>query len=53
MVKKVVQQGRSQFDARSVRIVREHSNMARTPLVAFFSIPIRHLDCGLRAHAAE
>ena len=53
MVKKVIQQGRSQFDARSVRVVREHSKMARTTLVAFFSIPIRHLDYGLRAHVVE
>jgi hypothetical protein len=40
MVKKVIQQGRSYFDAWSVRQVREHSKMARTPLVAFFNIPI-------------
>ncbi|MEC4674056.1 MAG: hypothetical protein VST68_07690 [Nitrospirota bacterium] len=37
--KKSVQQGRSQFDARSVLIVREHGKLARTPLAAFFIIP--------------
>ncbi len=41
MVKKVVQQGRSAFDARSVLPVREHDNSARTPLVAFFNIRIK------------
>ena len=39
MFKKVVQQGRSHFDARSVHRVREHGKMGRTPLVAFFNIP--------------
>jgi hypothetical protein len=39
MVKKVAQQGRSDFGARSVRSVREHGKMARTQLLAFFSIP--------------
>jgi hypothetical protein len=39
MIKKVVQQGRSDFDARSVLPVREHGKMARTPLAAFFNIP--------------
>jgi len=39
--KKSVQQGRSHFDARSVHGVREHGKMARTPLAAFFNIPIR------------
>jgi hypothetical protein len=39
MVKKVIQQGRSVFDARSVLPVREHDKIARTPLVGFFSIP--------------
>ncbi len=34
-----VQQGRSRFDARSVRVVREHGKTARTPLAAFFNIP--------------
>ena len=38
--KKSVQQGRSHFDARSVLIVREHGKRARTPLAAFFNIPI-------------
>jgi hypothetical protein len=38
--KKFVQQGRSPFDARSVLIVREYGKRARTPLVAFFNIPI-------------
>jgi hypothetical protein len=40
MVKKVVQQGHSYFDARRVLSVREHDKMARTPLVAFFNIPL-------------
>jgi len=40
MIKKVVQQGRSDFDARSVLPVREHGKIARTPLAAFFNIPI-------------
>ena len=35
-----VQQGRSHFDARSVQGVREHDKMARTPLAAFFNIPM-------------
>ncbi|MEC4675212.1 MAG: hypothetical protein VST68_13565 [Nitrospirota bacterium] len=39
--KKFVQQGRSQFGARSVLPVREHGTLARTPLAAFFNIPIR------------
>jgi hypothetical protein len=39
MIKKVIQQGRSVFDARSVLPVREHDKIARTPLVGFFSIP--------------
>ena len=38
--KKVIQQGRSQFQARSVRPVREHRKLARTPLGAFFNRPI-------------
>ncbi|MEC4675178.1 MAG: hypothetical protein VST68_13395 [Nitrospirota bacterium] len=36
-------QGRSQFDARSVLTVREHGKRARTPLAAFFNIPIMAL----------
>jgi hypothetical protein len=40
MIKKVIQQGRSDFDARSVLPVREHGKIARTPLVAFFNIPM-------------
>jgi len=40
MVKKVIQQGHSRFDARSVRLVREHDKRTRTPLVAFFNIPM-------------
>jgi len=40
MIKKVIQQGRSDFDARSVLALREHDKMARTPLVAFFNISI-------------
>jgi hypothetical protein len=38
--KKSAQQGRSHFDARSVQRVREHGKMARTPLAAFFIIPL-------------
>jgi len=33
-------QGRSPFGARSVLSVREHDNRVRTPLAAFFNIPI-------------
>ena len=44
MIKIVVQQGRSDFDARSVLPVREHDKMARTPLVAFFNIPIHGIS---------
>jgi hypothetical protein len=40
MVKKVIQQGRSDFGARIVLPVREHNKMARTPLVAFFKISL-------------
>ncbi len=39
MFKKVRPQGHSPFDARSVRVVREHGKRARTPLAAFFNIP--------------
>ncbi len=42
MIKKVIQQGRSDFGARSVLPVSEHDKMARTPLVAFFKISIVH-----------
>jgi len=35
-----IQQGRSPFDARSVLTVREHGKRARTPLAAFFNIPL-------------
>jgi hypothetical protein len=38
MIKKVIQQGRSDFDARSVLPVREHDKIVRTPLVVFFNI---------------
>jgi hypothetical protein len=39
MIKKVIQQDRSDFNARSVLVpVREHDKIARTPLVAFFNI---------------
>ena len=38
--KKFVQQGHSQFCARSVPFVREHGKMARTPLAAFFNRPM-------------
>jgi len=37
-----IQQGRSHFDARSVHFVREHGKMARTPLAAFFNIPLHY-----------
>jgi hypothetical protein len=40
MFKKVVQQGRSDFDARNVLPVREHDKIVRTLLVAFFNISI-------------
>jgi hypothetical protein len=51
MIKKVIQQGRSDFDARSVLSVREHDKMARTPLVAFFNIPsMWRWACLLAAH---
>jgi hypothetical protein len=39
MIKKVVQQGRSDFGARSVLPVREHEKIARTQLAGFFNIP--------------
>jgi hypothetical protein len=39
-LKKSVRQGRSHFDARSVHGVREQGKMARTPLPAFFNIPL-------------
>ena len=38
--KKSVQQGHSQFYAGSVRLVREHGKLARTPLAAFFNSPL-------------
>jgi len=52
--KKIVQQGRSPFDARSVLSVREHGKMATmpgkpfrqsqgTPLAAFFNIPLHDI----------
>ncbi len=54
--KKSVQQGRESlarsrrvsplFDARSVQRVREHGKMARTPLAAFFNIPLLQTACG-------
>ena len=40
MFKKVRPARRSPFDARSVHGVREHGKRARTPLAAFFNIPI-------------
>jgi predicted nuclease of restriction endonuclease-like (RecB) superfamily len=52
--KKSIQQGHSQFQARSVRPVREHRKLARTPLVAFFNRP--YWDIGriiLERQAAE
>jgi len=36
-------QGRSPFDARSVLSVREHGKRARTPLAAFFNIPLKEI----------
>jgi len=48
--KKSVQQGRSPFDARSVHGVREHGKRARTPLAAFFNIPIRKRSKGEMYH---
>ena len=36
--------GQPLCDARSVLSVRKHGTMARTPLAAFFNIPIRLLD---------
>jgi hypothetical protein len=59
MVKKVIQQGRSHFDARSVLPGREHRKTARTPLVAFFNIPSMGLrllipECGqLKYYSCE
>ena len=50
MIKKVVQQDRSDFDARSVLPVREHSKMARTLLAAFFNIPLVCLRNALEQH---
>jgi hypothetical protein len=48
--KKSIQQGRSQFWARSVPFVREHRKLARTPLVAFFNRPMVSVyDPGSRA----
>ena len=49
MIKKVIQQGRSDFDAWSVLPVREHEKIARTPLGAFFNIPnpVKLLMCEL------
>ncbi len=38
--KKSVQRGRSHFCARSVLVRRKHGTMARTPLAAYFDIPI-------------
>ncbi|WP_443147852.1 hypothetical protein [Nitrospira sp.] len=40
MFKNVIQQGHSHIGARSVSSVREHDKTARTPLGAFFNIPI-------------
>ncbi len=45
-------EGRSRFDARSVRFVREHGKTARTPLAAFFNIPIRCLVLSLAVLAS-
>jgi len=49
--RRVLQQGRSHFDARSVLSVREHGKRARTPLAAFFNIPYieeEYLDTRMR-----
>jgi len=51
--KKFVQQGRSYFCARSVWIIREHGNMARTPLTAFFNRPNINLRPSLRFFRIE
>jgi hypothetical protein len=40
MAKKVIQQGHSHFDARSILPVREHGKRAKTPPMALFNIPI-------------
>jgi hypothetical protein len=54
MIKKVIQQGRSNFDARSVLPVREHDKIARTPLVAFFNIPIwQNVQCDAPPHLLQ
>ena len=42
--KKPVQQGRSQFLARSVHVVREHRKLARTPLADFFNRPKKEME---------
>jgi hypothetical protein len=39
--KKSAQQGRSHFGYAGRTGVREHGKMARTPLAAFFNIPLR------------
>ncbi|GEM_PF-4929160 len=51
--KKSVQQGRSTFDARSVLLVREHGKRARTPLAAFFNIPLLNMSLILPVPAVE
>ncbi len=43
--KKADQQGHRHFDARSIDEVREHGQMARTPLAAFFNIPLVETQC--------
>jgi len=44
MIKKVVQQGRSDFGARSVLPVREHDKLVRTPLTDFFIFPDKEME---------
>ena len=51
--KKSVQQGHSQFGARSVLPVREHGKWARTPLAAFFNMPIMAMPIAVRCEAVS
>ncbi len=48
-----LQQGRSPFDARSVLSVREHGKRARTPLAAFFNIPLKETRFGSNMKNAD
>jgi len=42
--KRCAQQGRRDFGARSVLIVREHDKGPRTPLTPFFNIPLNFTE---------